>query len=300
VTTGASATPRSALARNRSLVALPTLVVLVVLGFRAVSGWSEYLDHKLDSVPRLDVAPDVALDGDASGDGPGYGTVDVLLAGVGAGESARIADRDVWVPGSHRAEVVTVLHVPADRSRAFLISVPLDAPVSVGGEAHTVGSAFSDGGPARLASAVEQVTGLGVDHLAVADWSGFGYLTDHLGVPAPLLAGSLTTAGAPLEYVERSHPLVTGTGPLGAEDRLRALSDEVTSTEDLSDPRRLRFLVAATARSVAVDQSLTTERLRDLAQSLARLGSGDVVHLTAAEYLSAVEADTVLVSESAP
>jgi hypothetical protein len=283
------------LARNRSLVALPTLVVLVVLGFRAVSGWSEYLDHKLDSVPRLDVA----LDGDASGDGPVAGPVDVLLAGVAAGEPARIADgldRRVWVPGSHRAETVTVLHVPADRSLAFLISVPLDAPVSVGGGTPTVGSAFSDGGPALLAVAVEQATDLDQDHLAVADWSGFGYLTDPLAVPAPLLDGSPTTAGESLSHV----PLVAGADLLGAEDRLRALSEEVMSSQGLSDPRRLRYLVAATARSVAVDRSLTTERLKDLARSLARLGSGDVIHLTASEYRSAVEADTVLVSDSAP
>jgi hypothetical protein len=125
---------------------------------------------------------------------------------------------------------------------------------------------------------VEQLTGLGVDHLVVADLGGFSYLTDRL-VEQPLLDdGAVTTAAAEtLEYLgQPSDPPQEPPPPaLGPRELLRSLSNEMRSS-DLGDPRRLRFLLAAATRSVAVDKSLTTARLRALAQSLAHVDSENI------------------------
>jgi anionic cell wall polymer biosynthesis LytR-Cps2A-Psr (LCP) family protein len=274
------------------------LVVLTVIGYAAAARLPIPLDHQVDAIVRLDL--------DLGTGTPDDGPVNVLLAGVGPGELAGIvaADPASWVAGSHRAESITVLHLPADRQHAYLVSVPRDAWVNIAGHGPgRVDAAFSYGGPALLVDAVEGLTGLSVDHLALAEWGGFDYLTDGLGGWSIEVDGTVMTFGAAgLAPVRDVSALPAGEPERiqREQDLLRSVSAEVMSNDTLTNPLRLRYALDAAARSVAVDKGLTTDRLRSLARSLHDLGPDEIVQLTVpVEPLGQIDGQSVSVVDPA-
>lgn len=255
------------------------LVVFTVIGYAAAARLPIPLDHQVDAIPRLDL--------DLGPTSPGDGPVSILLAGVGQGELAGIvaADPTSRTPSPQRAESVTVLHLPADRRHAYLVSVPRDVWVDLDGHGPgRLDAALSYGGPALLVDAVERLTGLAVDHLALAEWGGFDYLTDGLGGWSIEVDGVVMTFGA-AGYLAPVGEVSTGSATeperiRWQQDLLRSVTAEVMSSDTLTNPLRLRYVLDAAARSVAVDKGLTTGRLRELARSLHDVGPGQIVQLT--------------------
>ncbi len=285
---------RGVVARHKALFAL--LAIAGVL-LAATGGFAAYLNHQISAIPRLD------LDlGSSQGLGPGLSdrppratgeaaeAVNILVAGVDAGESSRIVDDladGPWVAGSHRSDVIMVLHIDADRQHAYVISIPRDTWVLIDGWGMAkVNAAFSYGGPSLFVHTLEQYTGLRMDHFAIVDWSGFEDLTDALGgVPVQLAGSSGTTmldGEQALKYVRERKSL-----PRGDLDRiqrqqnvLRALSGEMMSAGTLTNPATLTDVLDAVTDNIVVDKSLTDERMRELALSLRGLSGGDVMQMT--------------------
>ena len=271
------------------------LAALLAVG---VVGATAYVNHQIAAIPRmnLDLHSDVARQPGlpaytrpARPSGAEASSLNILVAGVDAGESSHIA-RDfngTWTPGSHRSDTIMVLHITADRRRAYVISIPRDSWVPIDGYGMgKINAALSYGGPSLFVRTVEQFTGLRMDHVVMADWSGFTHLVDAFGgvrVHLPGTSGITTLDGKKaLSYVRERYSL-----PRGDLDRiqrqqnvLRALSAQAMSSGVLLDPGRLAQMLRVVGHSVAVDDDFTNAQMRDLALSLRSLRGDDITQVT--------------------
>ena len=209
------------------------------------------------------------------------------------------ADQQLWRRSAQRADTIMLVHLPADRSQAHLVSFPRDSWVPIQGHGRAkLNAAFSLGGPPLLIATIERLTGVRVDHFAILDFEGFRSMTDALGGvevrvartvwdPARKVvwpAGTHHLDGArALDFVRQRHNLPGG--DLGRIKRqqafLKALAGQVVDRGTLANPLKLNAFLEASTKAVSVDQSLTISRLRSLALQFRSMRAGDVVFLTA-------------------
>jgi LCP family protein required for cell wall assembly len=193
--------------------------------------------------------------------------------------------------GGPAAESLTLVHVTGDRKGMQVVGLPTgDAGGIAGAAGATLGEAFDTGGTQRLVGAVEALTGVRVDHVALLDFAGFQAMTDALGgvtidVPVPYRGGGHVFPAGPqrvdgaaaLAYVRTSGPGVRA----GAADRqqqvIQALFDRVSEQGLHSDLGRLTETLLSLTRSVQLDESLDNPGLVALAWELRGVGSPDYV-----------------------
>lgn len=285
-----SADGRGLLARHKALVIL-LVCAGILLGL--VAGAAVYVNRQLAAVPRLDFdlnQPGTGYERPPSPSGDAARAVNILLAGVDAGQSSRILEElrhGPWVPGSHRTDAIMILHIDGDRRHAYVISVPRDTWVSIDGYGMAkINAAFSYGGPQLFARTMEEFTGLRMNHFAIVDWAGFKSLTDALGgvtIQASGSNGTTTMDGKEaLAYVRERYSL-----PRGDLDRiqrqqnvLRALSSQVASAGVLANPVKLDDVIKSFTHNVAVDKDLGNQEFWNLAMSLRHLKTQDLTQLT--------------------
>jgi LCP family protein required for cell wall assembly len=213
--------------------------------------------------------------------------------------TGRDATGPLWRYGAQRADTIMLVHLPADRDRAYLVSFPRDAWVPIQGYGNAkLNAAFSFGGPPLLIATIERLTGVRVDHFAILDFEGFQSMTDALGgvdvrvtrtvrdparqVVWPVGTHHLDGARA-LDFVRQRHNLPGG--DLGRIKRqqafLKALARQAVDRGTLANPLKLNALLDAATKAVSVDESLTISRLRSLALQFRSLRPGDLVFVTA-------------------
>jgi LCP family protein required for cell wall assembly len=213
--------------------------------------------------------------------------------------TGRDANEPLWRYGAQRADTIMLVHLPANRDRAYLVSFPRDAwvPIQDHGNAK-LNAAFSFGGPPLLIATIERLTGVRVDHFAILDFEGFKSMTDALGgvrvrvtrtvrdparqVVWPVGTHHLDGARA-LDFVRQRHNLPGG--DLGRIKRqqafLKALARQAVDRGTLTNPLKLNAFLEAATKTVSVDESLTISRLRSLALQFRSVHAGDIVFLTA-------------------
>ncbi len=238
-------------------------------------------------------------------------------------------------PGDHidnltgigkRSDTTILLHLSADRRRAYAVSIPRDSIVhraacySPSGKQispPTSGAmwndAFNIGGPGCTVRQFEQLTHIRVDHFIVADFAGFRSMVDAIGgvtvcLPHPVVdpvghiylpAGTHTFTGAQaLSYVRERHDLGDGSD-LGRIKRQQAfvasMAHEALSAHTLENPIRLaRFLDAAT-KSLTVDPGLKNlSELVGLAYQFRHIGLNKIQLLTTPWQLDPTNPDRVV------
>lgn len=207
-----------------------------------------------------------------------------------------------WYPESERhgrTDAIILVRIPWHRSGVTAVSIPRDSWVALPGHGEAkINAALVVGGPPLAVAAVENLTGLRVDHVAMIDGEGFMTLVDALGgvtveIPRTVhdsARGVTWTAGdhrldgaGALDYVGQRYGL-----PGGDLDRvrrhqnlLRALVADLLDTGPLGDPRKLYRAMDAISESVVVDEEWSTEEMRDLMLSLRYLDDGDLTFTTA-------------------
>jgi LCP family protein required for cell wall assembly len=248
-----------------------------------------YVDQKIDRVDALAV------------DGP-----EILAPALQAGAETYLVVGS-GVPGqSGTASVATLLaSVPAEGDHAVLVSFPptamVDTPVCRtpdGSLRNPATEAFAtsllEGGPACMVRAVQQLSGLRVDHYLGIDLTGLPGMVDALGgVPVCVIPSQATAAAAsplPAGFSEVSGEAAAGylqpgdtgsdvTGTAVAERAQRLLTSTLRaamSTSTLVDPLTLNRFLNRAAEALTVDEQTTLGDLRTLAASLGDL-SGDAV-----------------------
>ncbi|MDN5892729.1 MAG: LCP family protein [Nocardioides sp.] len=281
--------------------ALTVLVATALSLLVFVVAWLVYLNSQLGDVERFDVELDrpdrpTRVAGEA---------VNILLLGVDdadyrddVGPQLDEVLKGAWQPGAFRSDTMMVLHVDATGDQAQLVSIPRDSWVQVPGHGNNkVNAALSLGGPELAARTVEDTFELHLDHVMLIDFQGLrevSQILDGVDVYVPRTvtdtkSGHTWQQGVhhvrgneALLYVRQRYGL-----PGGDFDRiqrqqnfLRAILDKVAARGTLLNPLRVTRLARHLADLVAVDQTLTNGRLRDLVLSGRHLRSHSIRFLT--------------------
>jgi len=231
------------------------------------------------------------------------GAMNILLAGsdsrAGTQTTGKAGTANAVSPIGQRSDTMMIVHIPADRKSAYVISIPRDSWVNIPGHGQAkINAAFSWGGPSLMIQTVEQLTGIHIDHFAEIDFAGFQAMTDAVGgvdINVPInsydfyrqkqwYAGMQHMNGAEaLLYVRQRAGL-----PGGDFDRIKhqhqflaALMSKVMSSGTLTNPIALNNLINAVTNSVSVDSGMTAGDIRSLALSMRSLRKSDVHMFTA-------------------
>jgi LCP family protein required for cell wall assembly len=234
-----------------------------------------------------------------TGQGSGYGAADLTSSGFG------------------HSDTTLVVHISADRSFAYGVSIPRDSWVTrpscnpdgttdgTFAKAGKFNTAYAVGGPACVVRAVRYLTGLPrIDHIVAVEFNGFQAIVDALGgVPictnralndpkvkdanghfhgsglALPKGRSVLTGKQAIEFVRARY--LDGTSDIGRMKRqqafLGAVMRSVTSRGLLSNPAETYSLLSTIASSLTVDKGLAGDHLREFALSLQGLSPSHVV-----------------------
>ncbi len=219
--------------------------------------------------------------------------LNVLIMGSDSRDGTKIGGD---TPGL--SDTTILLHLSADRSRAYGVSLPRDAMVQrpecitkngkgkIPPALSQFNAAYAVGGPACTIKTVESLTNVRIDHFVVINFAGFKEMVNAINgvtvcVPKEvndnvgkihLPAGTYRVNGRQaLDYVRVRHDLGAPTGDIGRMKRqqsfIAAMIEKVVSKGTLTNPVRLyNFLNAAT-------QSLTTDTGFAHLKELASLGT---------------------------
>jgi LCP family protein required for cell wall assembly len=278
------------------LVALGYLAFFVIAGGAATFA---AIQHQLDSnierfadpFANLTNRPPIVTPSQGSSEKAQPLPVNILMVGTDSRISA--GDPSKWSAGGQRTDAIMLVHIPADRSGAFVFSIPRDSWVAIPGHGTAkVNAAFSYGGPALLIQTIEQLTNVRIDHLVIADFNSFTALTDSLGgveITAPSNVydnGILVTqkgthllnGNQALTYVRERHGL-----PRGDFDRvqrqqnwMRAIMSKALSQGTVTDPTKLLTFLDTVTKSVSVDQGFRVQDMESLGLSMRNVRAGDV------------------------
>ena len=227
----------------------------------------------------------------AAGEEP---AVNILVLGTDSRTSA--SDPSQWKEGAQRTDAIMIVQVSGDRKTVSVMSIPRDSWVEIPGHGQgKINAAYSYGGPSLTIHTVENLTGIHIDHFAVANFESFVALTDEIGgvrinLKTPqTLAGKELGAGAQvldgqqaLAYTRERSSL-----PNGDFDRvkrqhtwMRSIVSRVLTNGTLSSPTALYSFLKTASRTVAVDESFTLNQMQSLALETRHLHSNDIRFMT--------------------
>ncbi|MQA16694.1 MAG: LytR family transcriptional regulator [Pseudonocardiaceae bacterium] len=303
----------AALLTGKLLVTSVAALVFVVTAL----GWvtTELLDAQLRTVSALDPDSDAVIDPAGQ-----LGDQNYLIVGSDTRIGAQPAGAGTTeVVAGARADTIMITHVPADRSRVVVVSIPRDIQISrppcqvwdprtgrytgttdPGAEIAKINSAYAVGGPRCLTRVVQQISGLHINHFLAVDFRGFQAmvaavggvrvcverpLTDaELGVIIPEPGYATISGDTALDFVRARKVVGDPTGGYGRITRqqhfLSALLRETMSAEVLFSPSALRDVVAAVTANTIGDNVDASTLLR-LAHSLQGLDPSAVTFVTA-------------------
>lgn len=194
--------------------------------------------------------------------------------------------RDPESAGGSRTDTIILMHLPKDRSGAQLVSIPRDTWVHVPKSADgkhgdvdaKINASFAWGGTPLMVQAVEEFTGVRVDHVLMVDFAGFKEIIDALGgvevdvEQAFTSTHSLTKGGVrrfeagpqtmdgatALDYARERYAFKDGDFARIRHQQqvIKAILAKASSGGILTNPAKLNAFLRATAGSVAVDDTL--------------------------------------------
>jgi LCP family protein required for cell wall assembly len=81
----------------------------------------------------------------------------------------------------YRSDSIMLVHLPADRSAPYVISIPRDHFVTVPGHSDKINAVYALGGPVALRDVVQELTGIVVNGVVEVDFAGLIAVTDAVG-----------------------------------------------------------------------------------------------------------------------
>jgi LCP family protein required for cell wall assembly len=271
--------------------------------------------------PQPHAAGPEAAGSGGPGGAPGAGAVAGAASGTAAGTAAQEADPyagaalNILVMGSdsrgatadealsgansnQRADTLMLVHIPADRSRIYSISLMRDLWIGVPDHGQAkINAALAFGGVPLMVQTVEALFQQRVDHVAMIDFGGFKGMTDALGgvpvnVPQPFVsrhdnfafsAGTQTLDGEhALEFVRERYAFADGDYQRVRNQQafVRALFAKNLSPETLLNPVKLHNVLSAMAPFISVDSGLDAATLARLALDLRDVRASDMAMFT--------------------
>ncbi|WP_285730165.1 LCP family protein [Nocardiopsis sp. ATB16-24] len=235
------------------------------------------------------------------------GVMNLLIIGsdVRSGENADYGEAE-----GERPDTMLIASINVDNGAATLVNLPRDLVVDLPGceavegyegmnpHSGMINSAMTFGGIGCQWLAVEQVTGVHLDHFVMMDFAGFKDMVDAIGgvemcIPAPvddpkahleLDAGLQTLDGEEsLGYVRSRYGQGDGSD-LSRIDRqqefMGAMLRQVLSSEVMTSPMTITGFLRAVTDSVTTDEELTVETMTDIAISMREVDLGRIQFVT--------------------
>ncbi|MEV0676676.1 LCP family protein [Actinosynnema sp. NPDC050436] len=298
-----------------SLTAAVLVFVATGLGWGAML----YVDSKFTEIDALNTNSAAVHEAEKQ-----LGDENFLIVGsdtrAGAKAEDGVGDSDAE-PGA-RSDVLMLAHVPADRKRVVVVSVPRDLeitrpdceewnpetaeytgktlPAQKGVKAN---QAYADGGPRCVSNFMTELTGLTINHFISVDFNGFKGMVDAVGkikvcVPKVMDDGELgmifdkpgqyeVDGQKALDYVRARKVKNEDFGDYDRITRqqkfLSSLLRTALSTEMLLNPGKLNSFLNAFASST-VGQNIGVKDMLTLAQSLQGIEAGRVTFVTVPHY----------------
>ena len=299
------------------LAALLSVSILVAFGY----GWKKYGDlnsglqtFKLNSLGKAPVTAKGASGGSGAASVQKNGAAqNILIVGLDTREGLTEQQVQEYHTGndvSDSTDSIMVVHVPADGSKATLISIPREAYVDIPGyKKNLINAAYADGkdvggtgtlkqreaeGFDLLVQTVEQLTGLSIDHFVAVGFAGFVNIANAIhgvevnicfaqndpysGLDVPAGPQRLDGAQA-LAFVRQRHNINGGeSSDLTRAQRQRyflaAAFRQVVSIGVLTNPGKLSALIKAITGSFYVDDGF---QIVSLAEQMADLTAGNII-----------------------
>ncbi len=276
----------------RIVLALCSLLVLIGSGW----AWATYRNFNAD-ITRVNAISDKGRAPNGGIDGQDQ---NLLIVGNDDRDTASDAElaqlgttRD---GGSYNTDTMMVLHLPADGSKATLISFPRDSYVTIPGHgknklnaAYPIGVRAANGdkaaGARLLVQTIENLTGLSIDHFVQIDLLGFYRISNAIGGVDVCLNRAVKEPNSGID-LKAGHQSIKGTQalafvrqrygfPQGDLDRIKrqqyflsAVFRKVSSAGTLLNPLKLQNLLKAVSSSLQMDPGLVPLKLAQQMQNL--------------------------------
>ncbi|MFC8238826.1 LCP family protein [Streptomyces sp. NPDC057284] len=276
--------------RNRTRRVLLGALALLAVGVLMVAGCAWWaFDHYTGKVDRISGVFPTKVPA-AAQPAPSAGGQTFLLVGVDSRSALPTTGRDAkapeWKYGAQRSDTMMLVHLPADHSGAYVVSLPRDAWVDIPGHGKAkLNAAFSWGGPPLLIDTVQRLTKVRVDHLAVIDWDGFKKLTDSVGGVDLVVDGAdrHMNGTQALVYVRERYHLARGDFDRTHRQQyfLRTLLAKVMRPSTFSNPVKATEVLDDLTAAVSVDDRLGDGDLRALLWDNKEVRPGDIVFMNA-------------------
>jgi LCP family protein required for cell wall assembly len=276
----------------RIVLALCSLLVLIGSGW----AWASYRNFNAD-ITRVNAISPSGRAADGGIDGK-----DQNLLIVGNDDRDTASDNELAQlgttrdGGSYNTDTMMLLHLPADGSKATLISLPRDSYVNIPGHgknklnaAYPIGIQAAKGdkaaGARLLVKTIENLTGLSVDHFVQIDLLGFYRISNAIGGVDVCLNRAVKEPNSGID-LKAGHQTIKGTQalafvrqrygfPQGDLDRIKrqqyflsAVFRKVSSAGTLLNPLKLQSLLKAVSSSLQMDPGLVPLKLAQQMQNL--------------------------------
>jgi LCP family protein required for cell wall assembly len=218
------------------------------------------------------------------------GALNVLVIGSDIrGNASEAAQSQATAGGvaDQRADMIMLMHIPADRRKVFGISIMRDNWVTIAGYGEAkINASLALGGPQLVVDTVSSLLKVHIDHYLMTDFDGFRALTDALGgievnVTRPFTATFDThhtfTEGpnkldgqAALEFVRERYAFPDGDYQRVRDQQtfVRAVMATLLTNGSAHDPARAIALITLVAPHLTVDPGLNLTALAALAYAL--------------------------------
>lgn len=291
-------TPRKRRSRKPLLIGSSVLLVLLIMMIGGVGYYGYSLTRGASQMQREQLMP--TTDAGNSGQNGQTGSAPDGATGLPAISQAPgslnfvLIGSDTRNPGSDRgrSDALMVAHIPANRSKVYLISFPRDLWVDVPGHGKAkINAAYAYGGAPLTVQTLEQLTRTKMNHAAIVNFESFAGLTSAVGGVEVFNASSFSNSGYSFEpgiiHIEGEQALAfvrerkqLGSGDLDRAAHQRevvmALIEKMSSPEIVANPIRMTQVINQASRTVKVDQELTTQKMTEIALSMKVRNNKDI------------------------
>ncbi|GAB3188655.1 LCP family protein [Nesterenkonia suensis] len=270
---------------SAAVVAVVLTVAVVAAGLYLRQLQSDFDDNR--NVLQMDLEDETA---DRTNDG----VINMLLLGSDSrGDGLDLAE--IKGEDGERSDTMMFVHIPADRSGVYVMSIVRDLWVDVPGHGEgRINSALDAGGYELVIDTVEELLDTHIDHIGIIDFDGFEDLTQALGGvyvdnPMAFSAGQLNPAFYPegtirlegpdaLRYVRERKSFIEGDF-MRVQNQQRvvhAIVDRFLSADTLTSPQRVSGAVNSIVPYLWMDEGLDSSTVVDYALQMRDLRSEDI------------------------
>lgn len=288
--------------RRAGLIVLFSAIGVVVLAAVAAIVYLANVAGTFDSKTEkiANAFPQEAARPSATPAANGKTPVNILLVGSDS-RGATVSQAESGAASDQRSDTMMLVHIPADRKEAYVVSIMRDLWVPIPGHGSAkINAALAYGGVPLMVETVESLLHQRIDHVAFIDFDGFKGLTDAVGgvtvnVTRPFAStmaenpGLAFTAGpmhmdgkTAFAFVHERYAFADGDYQRVRNQQafLKALMTQIIKPETLANPVTVSQIVSQFSPFLTVDSGFDSKAVAGLALEMKDVRPSGVVSFT--------------------